>query len=383
MIKYNFIENFQRVEIKSKIDTTITEINSDNSNTFTFKSTYFPQYSETFLTSIKAIPATWKEVYDVDLETKQVYEPCDSIGLLVPNPDIEVDKLIDLCSLSKEANKMFKIERIGFQSFEYCGTLRDFIKYRMDITSIPRKKALFELAKNCTKKRELEFFCSKEGNQSYLTLIKNRNDLNEIIEEFGCKPTVSDLISSCEILKPRYYSMIQSSGSSVKILIGIIVNTVDDKLIYGHVSKFIKNQFNLLENETCRIPVEMCLRKNQIYKNMTSSTLICFCSGTGIAPFLSFYKLKKFKNLKLIYGFRNLNDNLSKYYNIEQDGVILAQSSENKRVYDFIDSIGEFSEDCNVFICGNAKMQRDVFNEIKVKYPALVEDKKVFFDSWA
>lgn len=378
-IKYDFQKNFQRIDMKGKIDTFITKLETkQKESNFIFESSYFPQYFKTTITSIKLIPATWRECYDITLQATQNYNPCDAIGLLVPNPDHLVDKLISFCNLEEISNSCFKIERQGLQPFVYEGTLRDFVKYRMDITSIPRKRALFELSKSCLKKDELEFLCSKEGNSSYLNLIKNRNSLLEILQEFGCKPSLDELILFCEILKPRYYSMIQANNEPIRILLGIIADKIESETVHGHVSGFIKNAF---ESGNSKVSIEVCRRNSQIFQNMTSENLICFCTGTGIAPYIAISKNNKFKNLKLVYGYRNKEDNLQQYFNVMRN-YVLAESSNGKRISDFINLISEFGNDCNVFVCGNSGMQRETFNLIKTHYPNLIIDKKVFFDSW-
>jgi methionine synthase reductase len=419
-IRYNFKEDFQKIEIKPKNNTTITLTEQLHDQSFIFNSNYFPNYTKTQINSIRKLPTQWKEVFNIKLSEKQDYSPCDAVGLLVPNSDKSVDKLIKILNFEEFSNLIYKIERTGFQSFTFQGTLHDFIKYRMDIISIPRKTALFDLTKNCLKKNELEFVISRDGSESYLNLIKNRNNLTEIIEEFGCRPNLIDFIQSCEIIKPRYYSMIQKSNDQIEILMGVINNVVENEIVFGHVSAFIKRESNKLCNDRefgvvrtkdigndheicrktssdiitdashniqsnfafdCNIPVEICIRQNKLINSLTSQNLICFCTGTGLAPFIAFYRnLEKncLKKLKLIYGFRHSEDNLKQYFAMENE-CILAQSSKNERIYQFLDEIDENS---NVFICGNMKMQKDVFYAIKQKYPKMVEEKRIFFDNW-
>ncbi|ELA41990.1 uncharacterized protein VICG_01007 [Vittaforma corneae ATCC 50505] len=394
-VNYTFTSQFQRLKVgaacnaneKLKIEPSTLK----NSDSFIFSSSECPVFQRAQLTEIKKIPTVWKETFKIQLDSAIEYMPCDSIGLLVPNSDQIVD---GICKYCKFDNQRLKIERKGANGFIFDGMLRDFIKYRMDVNTIPKKKFLLELSKSSKKKNELEYICSSEGSRDYMSIGLRMSTLLDILEEFECEPTPEEFLLHCEILKPRYYSLIHEKGPA-EILLGVISKPIDGEVVYGHVSRFIMEiyteKLRLLSDRpdtdaSCSIPIEYCIRQNKLFEGFSSKNVVCFCTGTGIAPFISFYRrfllTGTVERLKLVYGFRFDQDNLLNYYDVNCDDVTLAKSSMGMHVYDFVDAISEFQNDCNVFICGNMKMQRDLFLRIKSRYPNLVENKRIYFDNW-
>lgn len=394
-VNYTFTSQFQRLQLRtSEVACEKLQIEPSTleaSDSFIFNSDEFPVLQKAELTEIETIPTVWKETFKVRLDSSIEYMPCDSIGLLVPNSEQIVDRICECC---KFGNQRLKIERKGANGFVFEGMLRDFIRYRMDISTLPKKKLLLELSKNARKKNELEYLCSPEGSRDYMNIGLRMNTLLDVLEEFECEPTLEELILHCEILKPRYYSLIHKDGPA-EILLGAVSKHIDGTTVYGHVSRFITDicrgrlkhppaQSNT--SLSCSIPIEYCIRKNKLFEGFTSKNVICFCTGTGVAPFISFYRKLllggAIEKLKLVYGFRSDQDNLLSYYNDVCGDAVLARSSAGRYVHEFVDAISEYQNDCNVFICGNMKMQRDLFLRIKAKFPSLVENKRIYFDNW-
>jgi len=384
-INYTLVEGHKKLVASSEEHTRslikVSPSTLDAGHDIVFDSTDFSSFKSSRITEIIRLPTTWRTVFKVKFEDEIDYEPCDSIGLLVPNPDDIVDRVMAQCGFE---NSRIKIERTGAGGFIFDGLLRDFIKFKMDLDTIPRKRLILELARKAAKKNELEYLCSPEGTNDYMRLGARMNTLADILEEFGCRPSIEELLVYCEILKPRYYSLIQASGQA-EILLGVISNCVDGCEMLGHVSRFVTAEY---ESGTApySIPVEYVLRKSALFHGFTSRNIICFCTGTGVAPCISFYRRYLLSGcidgLRLVYGFRSDEDNLLNYYDMKCD-VILAKSSDKSYVYDFVDVIKEYNGDCNVFICGNMNMQRSVFMAIKSKFAQLIEEKKVYFDNWS
>lgn len=384
-VSYTVVENYKKLtpstdeKIKSLIKVEPTPFDG-----LLFESADSTAVKPITIMKIERLPTVWKTTFKIEFSDEIDFDVCDAIGLIVPNPDEIVDRIMMQCHFK---NAKIKITRSGENWFKFEGSLRDFIKHRMDLNTIPRKRLLLELSKNSVNKNGLEYLCSPEGMDDYMSLGTRMNTIADILEEFGCSPTVEELLAYCEILKPKYFSLLHSSGKS-EILLGVISREVDECEIFGHFSGFVANLYSKCTKSDrivrCEVPVEYTLRKSALFRGFGSKNIICFCTGTGIAPYIAFYR-KLFQNgmidtLKLVYGFRSAADNLLRYYDVDCD-VVLASSSDGKHVYDFIDVIGE--EDCNVFICGNMNMQKDVFEKIKIKYPRLVEERRVYFDCWS
>lgn len=333
--------------------------------------------------NIKKLSCTWRNVYQVILDSKSNYEPGDAIGLITPNSDVLVNRLMGLCRIE---NVEYKIERTGKSSFTYVGSIRDFLKYKYDFTSIPKKIHLLNVANKSEKKNHVEYLCSKEGAMDYMKLSVCGNTIVEIIEEFGCKPSLEELIRNCDFIKPRYYSLINDKAGCFEILLGEISNEIEQIIRMGHVSGFIKNVFesntinnsNLL-NENAQTTIDVTFRQNILTTQFNSPRLICFCTGTGIAPFISLYRNKHpDQQITLVYGYRNDEDDLSSHYDLHCT-VLRAKSSLGVYVSDFCSIIDESS---HIFICGNMKMQKSMFLKIKEKFPQMIAEKKIFFDNW-
>lgn len=395
-VNYTVAEEFKNLDIKlldrSTEKITIEHLEKDLKKGFVFKATNGCTLLDAKIVEIEKLQCTWKEVFKIKLDANIDYRPCDSIGLLVPNSDRDVERLCSICNFEDEN---VKITRTGPNAFTFQGCLKDFIKFRLDMTTLPKKKLLLELTRKCKKKTELEYVCSAKGTKDYLGMGLRMNTLIDILEEFECKPSLEELLTYCEIIKPRYYTLVNKDLNS-EILLGVISKAVDDEACYGHCSRFIKTVFEAeIQKQghgfdkklVCNVPIEYCIRKNMLFEEIKAKNVVCFCTGTGIAPFIAFYRkyveTNQERSLKLIYGFRNDVDNLLNYYEDVTCDYVSAKSSDARFVYDCIDVLSKYESECVVFICGNMKMQRNLFLKIKERFPEFVDEKRIYFDNWS
>ena len=387
MIEYAFNRNYTKLELTAynsiNIEMVDEQLMSCDSNTlFDMQSAISPSLKipqQIFQTKwMKKHRTTWRETTSIGFINEIEYTPGDAIGIFAPNTDENVERLMNLCGFTDQ--HQYKIERTGLFPFSFCGSLHEFFKYEMDLTGLPRKALLAALASNSEKKEELEYLCSREGHKDYLKLARNMNTLVEIIDEFGCKPTLQDLITYCDMIKPRYYSLINQNNEQAEILIGII-KTKTDKERYGHVSAWICKL--LKDGRLSGTEFKVCYRKNKLVGGINrNEKMVCFCTGTGIALFIAFYRNIKDKNqIILIYGFRNDEDDLSAEYELNCK-IIKAKSSEGRYVQAHIGILAEYLDEGNVLVCGNQKMQAELYKQIKEEYPKIVKEKRLFFDSW-
>jgi len=388
----------------------------------------------------------------------------------------------------------------------YQGPIFNFLKNHLDMTSLPKRMMLLNLSKRAKKRKELEYLASKEGEKDYLGMGVRMNGLVEILKEFECEPTVEELLRNYEEIKPRYFSFINEGGKKGEILVGIIKKEIEGEVKYGHVSKFIENlnggrgvcegeskeereNLNLKEsdremdqeemgqeerdqkernnalpihnphNSPHSLPLPLTpplgnlkftYRTNKLFSVETNKDkeFVCFCTGTGIALFLSLYRTCKFKRILLVYGFRDEEDDLTRWFGLggeNEEGESVTESvTERERVckrdlkereYDresntpsnvthstthlhlhplsdthsdthpflhhplppckikrckssegvYVTSFSHLIEEYKdpvVFVCGNRWMQRDVYKKIREKYPEILKEGRLCFDSW-
>lgn len=116
------------------------------------------------------------------------------------------------------------------------------------------------------------------------------NNIIDFIKTFGCRPMLEDLLGDCEIIKPRYFSLTNKIGEDSEILVGIMSKVFEGFVRYGHVSSYLVNP------EPGEIQVS--LRTNLLFRmDAAEKKLLGICTGTGIAPFLSFISLGRSENI--------------------------------------------------------------------------------------
>ncbi|KAI5152844.1 methionine synthase reductase [Enteropsectra breve] len=396
-IHYDFTPNFTKICPKDYNFIEITEPQEssehDITQTYRLKNENIIKTTAAQFSKIEKLDCNWREVFKIHIESTEPidsHKPGDAIGLIVPNSDHIVLRLMKLCNIS---NRRICVKRTGKAPFEYDGTLFHFIKNHMDLSSLPLKIVLLTLANTAEEPAHLQYLCSREGTRDYMRAGAVNASLVDFIERFCCKPSLEDLLRYCEFIKPRYYTLINSCGATPEILLGIIENNIhlksinpDENASFGHVSSYIKTLHHM--PNTCHA-VSVCFRQNMLFDLNPSKNLVCFCTGTGIAPFIALYRNGRnlYENICLLYGYRSDNDNLLQAYLPEMENddklkIVYSSSSNQEYVTRNIDIIADCMDDVKIFICGNMKMQRDVFSLIKDRYPRLIEEKRVFFDNW-
>ncbi|KAG5860405.1 FAD binding domain-containing protein [Encephalitozoon hellem] len=381
-VKFEYNENYTRsmprTFNKAEVVLTGTECTPRK---FVFPCTESIEYRTARIVEVEKLGASWRDVYRIKFDEKFHFKPGDSIGMLCPNSDDLVDEIMEILGVRDSG---CQIKRPGKNPFSYTGTIRDFFKYYFDFTGLPKKSLLANLARSCTEtnRKYIEYLCSKEGVVDYLGIGKKWNNIIDIIKTFGCKPTLEEIVGECEIVKPRYFSLINKIGRESEILVGITSKTFEGFVRYGHVSDFVVR--SKVEE------VELCLRTNLLFRmDYSSRKLLAICTGTGIAPFISFASnLQSHQSIWIIYGFRNDEDDISKLIEpnkrIKITGV---KSSAGAYVTDYlmerIDEVREYADgECTVYACGKMEIQRRIFEIFKNELPCIVEAKQLVFDQW-
>ncbi|KAF7683937.1 Methionine synthase reductase [Astathelohania contejeani] len=383
-IKIRYYQSYELKPFKKASEISIQSCNHDTE--YKFDQNTDIEFIKSNIDYIMDLNCKWREIYKISFDLRGIQHiPGDAIGVLCPNNDEYVSVILKKLNLT--GNETYKINRRGFCPFEYQGIIKDFFKYKFDFNSLPKKAFLYDLSKDCEKKEELEYICSTKGNRDYLCLYSNYNNILDIIEYFGIRPKLETLIEHCEIIKPRYFSLINKESEKMEIIVGLMHNTGSVSR-YGHCSNYFK--MNLYNKN---LPIEVTLRENKLLRMKKVPSMLLICTGVGIAPFLSFIKNKeKTQHIWLIYGFRYKEDDilekeLGKKYKFYENRIKISKaiSSEGVHVDDIIkNNDKEIREFLNIngliYVCGSMSMQKQLLGLFKEKFTDLSE--RINFDSW-
>lgn len=257
--------------------------------------------------------------------------PGDSVGILAPNPEIEVYEILDRLGLHSKAQTPYKLNIIpGTKKRNAAvpahippiGTLYDVLRYSCDIRSPPKKallRAFVEYTTNSGEKRRLQELCSRQGGESYSKFVREAGvGVMDILTAFpSCQPPVTLLLEHLPRLQPRPYSAASSNLVNTDKL-DIVFNVIDIPSGNGrHRSKlgvctgYLDNLTSCIQKkrnpdnssedgnfhereeqltEGKLLSVGVYLRSNQYFRPSEdlSRPTIMIGPGTGVAPFIGF-----------------------------------------------------------------------------------------------
>lgn len=265
------------------------------------------------------------------------YHPGDAIGILVKNPQKEVELLLGLLGLTQIADKGCELsitpgtkkKAAAVPSFLPCkSSLRHLLECCVDIRAVPKKTLLRALAEHttnpCEQRRLLELV-SKEGFGEYTRHVREAclSTLDLLMFFRSCRPPVTTLLEHLPRLLPRPYSAASSplatpnhltfvfnvveipQGSSVAfsrqgVCTGWLAslasgNCENDELVpsSGLDVKDVEQALsNLTLTSSENIFIDIYLRSNQNFRPPTDSSIpvVMVGPGTGVAPFVGFLK---------------------------------------------------------------------------------------------
>lgn len=265
------------------------------------------------------------------------YHPGDSFGVLVKNPQEEVELLLGLLGLRHIADKGCELSitpgtkkrAAAIPSFlPHKSSLRHLLECCVDIRAVPKKpflRALVEYTtKSCEQRRLLELV-SKEGAGEYTRHVREAclSTLDLLVFFRSCRPPVTTLLEHLPRLLPRPYSAASSPLATpnhlsfvfnvVKIPQGNSVAFSRQGLCTGWLASLaldndeivkptppsaldtrdVEQAMNSLTLASHKdICINIYLRSNQYFRPPVDSSIpvIMVGPGTGVAPFLGFLK---------------------------------------------------------------------------------------------
>nr|XP_002741834.2 PREDICTED: methionine synthase reductase-like [Saccoglossus kowalevskii] len=270
------------------------------------------------------------------------YQPGDSIGIVCPNMEEEVDFLIRRLSILDEADKPItlhvlkdtKKKRALLPEYIPAGcSIRHAILTCLDIRNTPKKallRMLVDYTTNTDEKRRLQELCSRQGAQDYEKWIRCCSlSITDILVAFpSCNPPIERLFELLPRLQPRPYSA-ASSPLAVPGCLEFAFNIVeipagDDRHCErrGVCTGWLNRLTSHLQDDTKvedKIQIPIFSRTNQYFHLPSDVTtpIIMIGPGTGVAPFRGFLQHRQYQRQQtpteefgqtwLLFGCRHRN----------------------------------------------------------------------------
>uniref|UniRef100_A0A915Q7J3 Methionine synthase reductase n=1 Tax=Setaria digitata TaxID=48799 RepID=A0A915Q7J3_9BILA len=274
-----------------------------------------------------------------------LHEPGDAFYFAVPNAREEVDFILERMGLLGIADQKLVVtvkSQTAVQNAvvppyipEIC-TLRHVFTWCLDIRRSPGRPLLRVLAEytgNEYEKRRILELCSAQGTEEFTKFVRQAGlSLIDFLLNFpSCRPTVERLIELLPRLLPRPYSVScikELWGKNIRFIFSLVnLSAADGRCYcrYGLSSGWLATlkegqQVMIFLKETSRFRLPPPVHSSF---DLTRIPLIMICTGTGLAPFLSFLqkldflKAGKYKvRRELYFGFRNIKNDCIYYKEI-------------------------------------------------------------------
>ena len=271
---------------------------------------------------------------EIDLgDSKIQYLPGDSFGVMTPNPDYLVQKLLahiqDCQDTTGDASASGSVDRPSVLTMNSIidvasmgiFSLRELLTYKLDLCGVPRKNTVYALSQFCTdsdERRCMEWLCSKcpVGKELWQQFIEEqRLGFGELLLLFpSCIPSLGAVISFAGPAVPRYYSVASSpSKHPTKIAIAFsVVHYISNasckpdqsirraglctSYLEWTASKFLYADVAGVDVRAPLTPALRIFHKSNVNFRLPGSVappLILIGPGTGVAPFIGFLQHRK------------------------------------------------------------------------------------------
>ncbi|KAF7697664.1 hypothetical protein CDIK_1506 [Cucumispora dikerogammari] len=388
------------------------------------------------------------------------FNPGDALGIIPINTEKEINEVLNLFA----QNKRLRLH-LENKSFNYTGNIYELLMH-IELYGIPTKKFCKEfynllIEAQCfqtnQKLKYLRFLISKEGESYYMKLTQVRlisflkyflidsvvypesqgcntvdleskqyevaslDDQENSMINLWCQENktmslkfFSLFLKYSEKNKPRFYSICDYDKpfNKIELLVGI------EKTFHGYglISSLISSNYLIHKEAPHKIRNNLIYRPSKLLDFPAVNTdekILFICTGTGIASFIFQIRKMSHKQFICLYGFREKEDNLIQYFNLneryEKQFVLLSskimrinnflqvynkinkvagnvpilidsEKTVKREMSQFIELLGDLNKIKRVYLCGSNAVMANIYQSIKEW--EVVRAGKVFFDSW-
>lgn len=342
-----------------------------------------PLKNGSYASTVKDVQQLCNNVFQVTLDISGLewqYSPGDAIAVHCKNSDDTVSAVFGKLDLP-EAVGINSPCRVTSQSplpLHFHGIMTpNIILKQLNLLSFPKKAFLKYLADCCSNPLDeayLNFLSSAAGAEAYTRLVGFQHNIVDVLCTFSsCRPTLTRLMEHLPCLAPRYYSITNSPKNGLEhidIVFDCIKYSLNGYAFAGLCSSQLKNLTpgNLVEVSP-KIRTKMSFSLDE-----SEDPILMICTGTGLAPFISFLQ-HMHSNLRkkvLIYGHRRSELDSDQIFGAQlaefvNQGLELIEclSQENSKYSYVYEALADPEvicglESASIYVCGSLKMLQSI-----------------------
>jgi NADPH-ferrihemoprotein reductase len=324
-------------------------------------------------------------VFDIN-DTLVTYQAGDHLGVLPCNSDQVIDDYLKILRVSDEMREtVFSLQDKSLKNvFSARVTVRDALKWYIDLSGVPKKSTLRAFAHYCTNPAEKDDLlatlrATTEAQEKYHKLLSKLRTVFGFLRKYSsCEVPIAIFLELMPRMCPRYFSIASDQLVQTKQIFVTVA------LVAGGVCT------TMLKDASVGSRFPIFVRKSNFHLPLRAKNrpLIMVGPGTGVAPLLGFLHRRaawKAKNNELgeailFFGCRKEQEDyiyrdflkssvadgvisdLDVAFSRDQKEKVYVQHRIQKRAADVWRII---SSGGNVYLCGDAKhMAKDVEAEL-------------------
>ncbi|KAL3317824.1 hypothetical protein Ciccas_003516 [Cichlidogyrus casuarinus] len=221
----------------------------------------------------------------------------------------DMEKLIQHLSLTKP-HKFVKSPKVSL-------SIQEVLLNCLEFHSIASKKlilAMLEHTSDENQKNYLKELATPQSSRYTEEVSRGLSFMDLLWRCPSCKPPLSAIYDLLPPLAPRCYSICSSpipSSCQLQFVFNLITRRIDSIDNFPHIMGHVTGRIFSKSKASSCFGVLACMRKSTTNLNLSIPSvhkrILMICSGTGIAPFMSFIRTHSEEKpvLHLLYGCRN------------------------------------------------------------------------------